>query len=546
MRTELSSAGETLFGLLTSSTFYVVDCEYTATGDSAHTVSIISIAIVPVVQGRRAPASDELYYEMNPGVPISKASTKIHGFTDEKVAKLRRFDFYAPKILAKLADKNAVFVAHTSADIHALRAELTRLDERKAAGEAVSVGLSDLPNLPIIDTSTLARTLRYPEVGSSTFTGLRELCKLTGVVNENPHNARGDARATADALIQLLAYAAQASARSDLGEILREHRGGSTHDPRKTIVFQEKESDPELPQEHLDKHHSQLDHKASLVELTDWTNLANECALLRCQWLVKDAVFAGEHNAAALTDRLVGLIGTLTEPGQVSTLLGAVQELIEPRARAGGLGVLTNRATSWWRKVKPLVANAVPCGENNLERCPSCRQGAACPRDVLYQYVAKTAIYNDGKPLSNQQIKDLFKNSHASKIYLWKEHFPEIAAHAAWYVTDKESREKSSSLALTSLSAAYEMGIHTADPRLTLLTAEMLKVEERADEALELCREVLASRTSDLAFDDLDQWVQLTQLSVDQRERLAVKPIPTHHRLARPAGRINPNPYSVL
>ena len=124
--------------------------------------------------------------------------------------------------------------------------------------------------------------------------------------------------------------------------------------------------------------------------------------------------------------------------------------------------------------------------------------------------------------------------------------FPEIAAHAAWCVIEKESREKSSSLALTSLSAAYEMGIHTADPRLTLLTAEMLKVEERADEALELCREVLASRTSDSAFDDLDQWVQLTQLSVDQRARLAVKPAPTHHRLARPAGRVNPNPYSVL
>ena len=282
MRTELSSAGETLFGLLASSTFYVVDCEYTATADASHTNSIISIAIVPVVQGRRAPASDELYYEMNPGVPISKASTKVHGFTDEKVAKLRRFDFYAPKILAKLADKNAVLIAHTSADIHALRAELTRLDERKAAGEAVSVGLADLPNLPIIDSSTLARTLRYPGVGSSTFTGLRELCKLTGVVNENPHNARGDARATADALIQLLAYAAQVSARSDLGEILREHHGGSTHDPQKTIIFHEKESNPELPREHLDKHHSQLDHTASLVELTDWVKLANECALLLC------------------------------------------------------------------------------------------------------------------------------------------------------------------------------------------------------------------------------------------------------------------------
>lgn len=431
MRTDLTEAGETLFNLLTSSTFYVVDCEYTATHDEAHSNSIISIAIVPVVQGRRAAAADELYFEMNPGVSISRESTKIHGFTDAKVGKFKRFDFYAAKILAKLSDKNAVFVAHTSADIHALRAELTRLDERKALGEVVNAGLADLPKLPIIDTSTFAKTLRYPKVGSTSFIGLAELCRLTEVKNEKPHNAKSDARATADALIELLRYAAQVSARSDLGELLRDHRGGTTHDPKKAIFFRGKQSDPELPKTHLDKHLAPLDHLASPAEIDAWVELARECSLLRCQFLVEEAVAAGEQNAWALRIQLVGLIGTLTEPGQTGTLLGAIKELIDPRDRAGGLGVAEKKAYKWWSEVKPLVASSIACKLSRLERCPSCRAGEACPRDVLYQSVARVGIYNDGKPLTNEKINELFKNNAASKFYRWKVSYPELAAFAA-------------------------------------------------------------------------------------------------------------------
>ena len=546
MSTALSGAGQTLFSLLTSSTFYVVDCEYTATHDAAHTNSIISIAIVPVVQGRRAPASDEIYFEMNPGVSISKESIRLHGFTDAKVKKFKSFDFYAPKILAKLSGKNAVFVAHTSADIHALRAELTRLDERRALGEVVSAGLSDLPKLPILDTSTFAKTLQYPKVGSASFIGLAELCRLTGVKNVNPHNARSDARATADALIELLRYAAQVSARADLGEILREHRGGTTHDPRKAIIFRERQSDPELSKEHLDKHLPSLDHPATPSEIDAWVDLAKECALLRCQLLVTEAVSAGEDNALLLTKRLVELIGTLTEPGQVSTLLGAIRELIEPRYRAGGLGLVEKRAYKWWSDTKPLISNSKACGVSRLERCPSCRAGEACPRDVLYQFVARVGVYNDGSPLSNQKIIELFKNNAASKLYRWSVHYPELAAHAAWCVIDREMREGSSSLAGTSLGTAIEMGIHKADPNLALLAAETLRVEGRPEEALQLCAELLRGRTTDSTFEDLEQWAQLTQVAVDQRARQVVRSPATHPRLARPVGRVNPNPYSVL
>ena len=85
-----------------------------------------------------------------------------------------------------------------------------------------------------------------------------------------------------------------------------------------------------------------------------------------------------------------------------------------------------------------LVSRSPACGVNNLEQCPDCRAGAPCPRDVLYQSVALTGVYNGGKPLTNQMISDLFKNYNASRLFRWGDRFSVLAAHAAWYVIDQE------------------------------------------------------------------------------------------------------------
>jgi hypothetical protein len=63
-------------------------------------------------------------------------------------------------------EDGAVFVSHNPIDAHVLRAELVRLDERTAAGEpGITVGRSDLPALPVLDTQRLAYESGYPGVG---------------------------------------------------------------------------------------------------------------------------------------------------------------------------------------------------------------------------------------------------------------------------------------------------------------------------------------------------------------------------------------------
>lgn len=96
----LSDSGFELFQLLTQRPFVVLDTEYTADPDGDGD-RLISAAVVRVVRGKRV-RDGELYREMNPGVPVSAASTRVHGFTSEAVAGKRPFRHHAPPILDAL------------------------------------------------------------------------------------------------------------------------------------------------------------------------------------------------------------------------------------------------------------------------------------------------------------------------------------------------------------------------------------------------------------------------------------------------------------
>lgn len=364
MKTHLSAAGEQLFGLLTHRTLYVVDTEYTAANDERGGNRLISIAIVPISLGRRPAASSEFYCVMNPGVPISKESTRVHGFTDASVQGKKGFAYYAPKILAALNDPAGVFVNHTTADARVLLDELSRLDDRAAAGDpAATVGVADMPDLPIIDTSTVARMLKYDGVGHRGVLSLASLCALTGATYKGKaHNARVDARATADALLELLAHTAQHCVYWDLDTLLADHRAGTTREPRGPAYIRSKRDvDPDLPPEHIAKHTDPLVTGASKQQIADWTALALECAQLRCQWLRDEARVAADLNAAALIDPLMGLLPQMTEPGQAGTLLGAVHELIDPSQPVTGKpGMVNTRAMRWWGKNKQAISDSPP------------------------------------------------------------------------------------------------------------------------------------------------------------------------------------------
>lgn len=331
MKTKLTGAQHEMFEHLTSRTFYVVDTEYTS-GPDKDGNHLISIAVVPVVAGRRN-TKDDFYKEMNPGVPIDPRATAKNRFTDTFVKGKKSFGFYAKPIIDALTDPDAVFVAHTNCDILVLRAELTRLDQARTREDVKSwPALAGLPELPIIDTSTLPRLVALEGLGHRGSISLERLCELTSARNRKPHHALSDARATADALLELLAHVAKKASFYDLSELLRAHDRGTTASPRGPAhIRSRREYDPALPPSHVARHVNPLDHTGTREELLAWTDLAAECVELRCQWLRDEVRAAATDNGPSLLDPLVKLLPNASQPGQVGTLLGAVYQLIAPQ-----------------------------------------------------------------------------------------------------------------------------------------------------------------------------------------------------------------------
>jgi DNA polymerase III epsilon subunit-like protein len=546
VKTRLTDAQHEMFEHLTSRTFYVVDTEYTS-GPGKDGNHLISIAVVPVVAGRRN-TKDDFYKEMNPGVPIDPRATAKNRFTDATVAGKRKFRSYAEQIIKALADPDAVFVAHTNCDILVLRAELTRLDEARTPPEVRAwPALASLPELPIIDTSTLARLVAYEGVGHRGSMSLARLCELTSARNRKPHHALSDARATADALLELLAHVATKASFYDLSELLRAHDRGTTASPRgPAYIRSRREFDPELPPSHVARHADPLDHTGTREDLLAWTDLAAECVQLRCQWLRDEVRAAAPDNGPGLLDRLVKLLPVATQPGQSGTLLGAIHELIAPRDAGVEPAFAATRALRWWAVVRPQVAASQPCGDGNEQACPSCRAAQPCPRDILYQAIVEMAVLGTAKELTRKRIDDyLLGNDKSRKINRWPRRHPEAVAWMLWRVVAFE-QDLGLALAMNHLEVAKDRGLHLIEPRLALMVCQQLLDTVDLDEAATVAEAVLANRTTDTAFDDLALWLVWTKHSAAAAARTAKPRNIRFPRRARPEGRVSPNPYAPI
>jgi hypothetical protein len=513
-----------VFEHLTARPFLVLDTEYCAdpTGDAEH---LISVAVTRVVRGKRV-RDGELYVEMNPGVPI---------------------DPETPAVLAALAEPDAVLICHTGADVRVLRRELERLDE--AAVEqglpSAPVGLADLPDLPIVDTSTLPRLLRLPATGNRNVVSLETLCAAVGVANPSAHHARADARATADALIALLRYAAATVAFDNIATLLVDHDRGTTHQPRLPLYIRSHPGAPTPPVAHLARHTAPLTHSALGAERHAWLDLAAECIALRCPHLRTEASLAAAENGAALLEPLLALLPSSTEPGQAGTLLGAVAALID----AGAAGadppparptLETGRAMKWWAALRPLIAETTACSWG--ERCPHCWEGAGCPRDTLYQVVTRVATLAGAADLSRDLVKNrLFGKEPARRINSWLRYHPQETAYMTWMVaawsTDRDHEDA------RYLDAAVAKDIHTTEPRLALLVCQRIAETQGYAAAKPVADLALNHATTDPAYDELRLWTTWSEHSTELAARKqTIRPI-THPRLARPEGRFNHNPY---
>lgn len=542
--TVLTDAQFEIFEQLTTRPFLVLDTEYCAdpADDAEH---LVSVAITRVVRGKRV-LDGELYAVMNPGVPIDPETQAIHGFSDADVARKRRFGHYSPAVIAALAEPDAVLVCHTGADIRVLRRELERLDEAAAEqGATAPVGLADLPDLPIVDTSTLPRLLHHPGIGKHNVVSLETLCAAVGVKNSSAHHARSDARATADALVALLVYAASTVAYDTIATLLVDHDRGSTRQPRLPLLIHGHKDAPVLPVAHVARHTAPLTHPGSDAERHAWLDLAAECVALRCPHLRVEAALAAAENGAPLLEPLLSLLGSTTEPGQAGTLLGAVAALID----AGAVGadppasrptLETGRAMKWWAALKPLIADTTACSWDG--RCPHCWDGAGCLRDTLYQVVTRVATLGETGTLSRENIKNrLFGKQDNRRINTWPRYHPQETAYMTWMVAcwsvdhDRDDTRY--------LDAAVAKNLHTTEPRLALLVCERTAETKGFAAAKSLAEKALVHATTDPAYDELRLWTTWHEHSAEQKARAQRVRAITHPRLARPEGRINYNPY---
>ena len=542
MTTKLSEVGQDLYDQITARTLYVVDTEF-CTHEGEH--HLISLAIVPVIGGRRAKVNQEFYAVMNPGVPIDDITSAIHGFTDADVARRRPFNYYARVILARLTEADAVFVCHNTIDAHVLRRELERLDERAASGEqGITAGVADLPDMPVLDTQKIARATGYPGAPRSAKVSLDRLCDLTGVDRtKNAHDARADARATANALIEVLRHTAEKAVFWTFDELLADCSGGTTIEPKGPAHLKPRDFvQPPPPPEHVARHIYPLSDpvKANSDEAESWLTMAAECAALRCPYLRDEASVAAEANGAVLLRPLMDDLPHLTEPGQAGTLLGAVYELL----LAGKTTLRVKDALMWWRHAKPVVQASPPCtrdAKNGL--CPSCQEGSSCPRDVLYIPIAEIALLGDRGVLDSKRVRFLLDPSARKPVNTWRTGHPDVLAYTLWRIAERDFDEDDEGIAEKAVELGVALNLHTVEPRFTVLGCQRLIDEGDPDKAFKVAESVLAQRTTDLAYRELSDWVQFTKNAMYAQQPPPRKPL-RYARKGRPGGHANPRLYS--
>jgi DNA polymerase III epsilon subunit-like protein len=539
MSTRLSEVGRELYDQLTAGTFYVVDTEFAVVDGQNH---LISIGIVPVVGGRRTLSRDELYRVMDPGVPIDAGSTAIHGFTDTAVRGKPPFARNRNVITKRLSDPEAVLVCHTAIDAHVLRAAYARDGQEP-------------PDLPVLDTQRLAATIGYPGIRRGTKIRLGDLCDRTGVKRPaQAHNALHDARATADAFLELMRHISEHAVFWTGDALLDAAGAGNLRSPAGSGVLRKRRprgADP-LTAEHIARHATPLlgaiqpDHP----ELNTWLEMAGECARLRCPHLRPDARAAAEHNAALLLPALMEDLPHLTEPGQPATLLGAVLEMLTVREPSPP--ALQQRSIlKWWDHAQRVISSTTACNrDSSTGTCPDCRDEAPCPRDMVFVAIAEAATLGGQQEMTPARAREITAAKQRSPLNTWRKTRPDILAYALWRSAEHLIEEADDEQAFHLVEQArlivdqgIALGLHTAEPRFARLACERLVQLHGTEAAFPIADTVLQRRTTDPAYDQLRDWATFNRSARQSQQRRPAKPI-THPRRARPAGRENPRRYS--
>lgn len=356
----------------------VVDLETCVAPDRHHRIVSLGVAVC-----RAGGIKQRFAWLVNPGVPVDPVTSGIHGLTDRHLADEPSLDEVLPEFerqLAAKAGETVVLGAHHAAfDVPWLRAEIAR------------VGGSPLPDLPILDTAGSLIGVAGVSVRGRK---LDSVLAALGLANLAPHDALGDASATALAACALLERT-EARGHSDLPALLRLINAGRVATIKRaarparvaTVAVP-------VPLAHVESHAAVFPATPSAADLADWQGWIAECARLRCRDLagradailptrfrplllaaLTDAAAAGDAAGAATA---LGALGPLLAdlPTSIAAMRGEVPQLRRTTGRGGRRGVAV--AVFLW--LDALLAPLPRCGAD--DPCPACRDGRACPRDT--------------------------------------------------------------------------------------------------------------------------------------------------------------------
>lgn len=334
---------------------------------------VISIGAVTLQRGVTTGSWATL---LDPGVPIT--NTRHHNLTDNHVAGAPTFAEVADHLDGLLASDSGevvVFVGHNPGfDVTRLGWEYHRLHIKR-----------NLPDVPVVDTSRLARFLGVSTPDKS----LATLAGTLGIGNPNPHDALSDALTTAAVLTKLVETAA-GQGLTDMAALVE---GAKIGDRSVTPGVQVPphpgditEAVAVVPMEHLASHTHVLSPRAGKHQIARWLEGAGPCVELRCPHLHDKAKLTTEHpsTARAVAPGLTRLVATAIatgQPGQVATALDALCCVLP-------LTLSADRALALYDRFAAGVAKIGRCDPTRLDACPACRSGLACPVDTWHQVVA--------------------------------------------------------------------------------------------------------------------------------------------------------------
>jgi DNA polymerase III epsilon subunit-like protein len=354
----------------------VIDTE--TTHAKGHGTKVVSIGLVTCRSGR---IQGRWSTHVNPGIPISRRSTTIHGLRDEDVEHAPTFTDIAATLLAGLTPvpgEVLVVVAHNAAyDVPILREELA------------AAGLT-LPDLPVLDTMGRLAGLAGVSPASRK---LSDLLLALGLGNTNPHDALADAVATAQAACELLGRAAH-NGHMDINVLLDAIEATTALTQTAATPGHggdEPAGAPALPEDHLASHSTVLNARPAVRTLAKWTDALTECAALRCSHAadrVAQAKAPPDVVLGAVYEALTRTVNTSDHPG-TATLLDAAASVLQRASEGQAPRVRRSRVLLTYDQWAALVAGTPRC---ETDQCPACRDGQPCGIDTWTYHCGIAAV----------------------------------------------------------------------------------------------------------------------------------------------------------